>query len=148
MRLSIHFATMATDFVAEAFSYLAIAIVFIFLRLYFQFLKRGGIKGLGLDDLFMIGAGVCTGGRTPPLETSQTNCSAPQLFYAAETAAAYVIAVYFLGFANNNISPEDRANLKPDSEEWNLRVYGSKTHVIGWFTYTGTRSTLGQECSS
>lgn len=49
---------MATDFVAEAFSYLAIAIIFIFLRLYFSFVKGGGFKGIGLDDLFMIGAGV------------------------------------------------------------------------------------------
>ncbi|KAL1865420.1 hypothetical protein VTK73DRAFT_5264 [Phialemonium thermophilum] len=107
---------MATNFVAEAFSYLAIAIVFIFLRLCFQYKKGGGFKGMGLDDLFMVAA---------------------LLFYVAETVAAYVIAVYFLGFANNNITPEDRANLKPDSREWRLRVYGSKGHVIGWFTYTG-----------
>lgn len=63
-----------------------------------------------------------------------------KLCYTAETTAAYVIVVYWQGFANNNITPEGRATLSPDSEEWQLRVNGSKTHIIGWFTYTGESS--------
>ncbi|RYP50150.1 hypothetical protein DL768_004267 [Monosporascus sp. mg162] len=101
------------DFVAEAWTYLAIALVVICLRLYFKVYTA---KGLGRDDCLMVVAG---------------------LFYTAETTTAYVIAVLFKDFANNNISPEARAQLSPDSDEWRSRVNGSKGHIIGWFTYTG-----------
>lgn len=51
------------------------------------------------------------------------------------------MAVY-LGMANNNVLPEQRAALKPNSKEWNNAVNGSKTHIIGWFMYTGLFWTL------
>lgn len=34
------------------------------------------------------------------------------------------------------MTAEQRATLSPDSEEYYLRVWGSKTHVVGLITYT------------
>jgi hypothetical protein len=48
---------MATNFIAEAWTELAIAIVFIGLRLYFRY-THTGLHGMGWDDLLMIFAGV------------------------------------------------------------------------------------------
>lgn len=59
-----------------------------------------------------------------------------QLLYTAETVAAYVVGAYWDGLANNNMTDEQRAALSPDSEEWRLRVGGSKTQLLGWLVYT------------
>ena len=48
---------MATNFIAEAWTQLAIAIVFIGLRLYFRY-THTGLQGMGWDDLLMVFAGV------------------------------------------------------------------------------------------
>jgi hypothetical protein len=58
-----------------------------------------------------------------------------QVFYTCETTAAHYVGVW-LGLANNNITPEGRATLDPNSQEWRYRVNGSKTHIVGWFMYT------------
>ena len=50
---------MATNFIAEAWSELAIALVFICLRLYFR-LTQTGWRGMTWDDLLMVFAGVST----------------------------------------------------------------------------------------
>lgn len=50
---------MAEDFIAEAWSCLAIALTIIGLRLYFR-IYNSGLRGLGWDDLLMVGAGVST----------------------------------------------------------------------------------------
>ncbi|KAF1968737.1 hypothetical protein BU23DRAFT_572133 [Bimuria novae-zelandiae CBS 107.79] len=63
-------------------------------------------------------------------------------FYLAETIAAHFFVAVYLGMANNNVLPERRAILDPDSLEWRYTVNGSKTHIIGWFTYTGIFWTL------
>jgi len=42
------------------------------------------------------------------------------------------VAVY-LGMANNNVLPEQRATLEPASRDYRNAVNGSKTHIIGWF---------------
>ncbi|PVH92997.1 hypothetical protein DM02DRAFT_252867 [Periconia macrospinosa] len=105
---------MIDAFAAEAWSYLGIALVVISLRIYFKWSTVGWRK-MTSDDALMVCAG---------------------LVYTAETTTAHVAVFYWLGLANNNITDEHRATLDPNSEEWRLRVNGSKTHVIGWFTYT------------
>ncbi|KAK2036530.1 hypothetical protein LZ31DRAFT_561071 [Colletotrichum somersetense] len=58
------------------------------------------------------------------------------LVYTAESVAAYYVVAYWKGLANNGMTDEQRAALDPASEEWRLRVNGSKTHVIGLLLYT------------
>lgn len=58
------------------------------------------------------------------------------MVYTAESAAAYYVVAYWKGFANNGMSDQDRLELDPGSEEWVLRVNGSKTHVVGLLLYT------------
>ncbi|KAJ3540157.1 hypothetical protein NM208_g5179 [Fusarium decemcellulare] len=59
------------------------------------------------------------------------------LVYTAESVAAYFVVAYWKGLANNGITPEQRAALRadPDGPEWQLRINGSKTHVIGLLLY-------------
>ncbi len=59
-----------------------------------------------------------------------------QVVYSLETAAAYSVGAKFHGLANNSMTDEERASLAPNSPEWNLRVGGSKTQVVGWSLYT------------
>jgi hypothetical protein len=49
---------MVGNFIAEAWSELALGLVFILLRLYFRF-TQVGLRGMTLDDFLMIVAGVC-----------------------------------------------------------------------------------------
>lgn len=41
-----------------------------------------------------------------------------------------------MGLANNSMTDEQRKQLSPDSEEYRLRVGGSKVQVAGWSLYT------------
>lgn len=56
--------------------------------------------------------------------------------YTAESAAAYYVVAYWKGLANNGMSDLQRLELDPGSEEFMLRVNGSKTHVVGLLLYT------------
>lgn len=56
--------------------------------------------------------------------------------YTAESTAAYYVVAYWKGLANNGMSDQHRLELDPSSEEWLLRVNGSKTHVVGLLLYT------------
>ncbi|KAI1390336.1 uncharacterized protein F4822DRAFT_401579 [Hypoxylon trugodes] len=58
------------------------------------------------------------------------------LTYTAESVMAYLVVAYWKGLANNAMTDEQRATLDPNSEEWYLRVSGSKTHVVGLLLYT------------
>ncbi|SPN99271.1 related to integral membrane protein PTH11 [Cephalotrichum gorgonifer] len=58
------------------------------------------------------------------------------LVYTAESVAAYYVVAFWKGLANNGMTPEQREALDPSSLEWELRVNGSKTHVIGLLLYT------------
>jgi hypothetical protein len=49
---------------------------------------------------------------------------------------AYLVVAYWKGLANNAMTDEQRATLDPNSEEYLLRVNGSKTHVVGLLLYT------------
>lgn len=50
--------------------------------------------------------------------------------------AAYFVVAYWKGYANNDMTNEQRAALDPNSEEYFLRQSGSKTHVTGLLLYT------------
>ncbi|KAI1477703.1 hypothetical protein F4774DRAFT_189112 [Daldinia eschscholtzii] len=56
--------------------------------------------------------------------------------HTAESAMAYLVVAYWKGLANNAMTDAQRAALDPSSEEWYLRVSGSKTHVVGLILYT------------
>ncbi|OTA97872.1 hypothetical protein M434DRAFT_64830 [Hypoxylon sp. CO27-5] len=56
--------------------------------------------------------------------------------YTAESVMAYLVVAYWKGLANNAMTDAQRAVLSPESQEWHLRVNGSKTHVVGLLLYT------------
>jgi hypothetical protein len=58
--------------------------------------------------------------------------------YGLETGAAYCVGAWWMGLANNAMTDAQRLELSqhPDSEEYRLRVGGSKTQVLGWSLYT------------
>ena len=58
------------------------------------------------------------------------------MVYGLETGAAYMVGAWFMGLANNSMTDEQRKTLSPDSEEYRLRVGGSKVQVAGWSLYT------------
>ncbi|GJC87296.1 hypothetical protein ColLi_10134 [Colletotrichum liriopes] len=58
------------------------------------------------------------------------------IVYTAESVAAYYVVAFWKGLANNGMTDGQRASVDPTSEEWQLRVNGSKTHVIGLLLYT------------
>lgn len=58
------------------------------------------------------------------------------MVYGLETGAAYMVGAWFMGLANNSMTDEQRKKLSPDSEEYHLRVGGSKVQVAGWSLYT------------
>jgi hypothetical protein len=57
------------------------------------------------------------------------------LVYTAESVAAHFVVAYWKGLANNGMTDEQRAALDPSDPEYELRVNGSKTHVIGLLLY-------------
>lgn len=58
------------------------------------------------------------------------------MVYGLETGAAFIVGAWFHGLANNAMTPEQRVSLSPDSEEYYMRVGGSKVQVAGWSLYT------------
>ena len=58
------------------------------------------------------------------------------MVYALEVGAAYMVGARFRGLANNSMTDEQRVSLSPHSEEYRLRVGGSKIQVTGWSLYT------------
>ncbi|GJC81028.1 hypothetical protein ColLi_03866 [Colletotrichum liriopes] len=103
-----------SDFTTEAFTLLGVAIGVIFLRTYAR-VKAVGINHLQADDYLMLFVAVT---------------------YSAETALAYSVGAFWRGLANNGMTDEERRNLDPNSEEFMLRVNGSKTQIAGWITYS------------
>ncbi|KAH8431657.1 uncharacterized protein LDX57_009313 [Aspergillus melleus] len=102
------------DFTIEAFTLLGLAIVTIVVRVIARFLTVG-FKNFQFDDYLMPVAGIV---------------------YSFETAAAYCVGAWWQGLANNSMTDQQRMTLDPASEEYRLRVGGSKTQVIGWSLYT------------
>ncbi|KAL4904740.1 hypothetical protein BDW74DRAFT_178822 [Aspergillus multicolor] len=104
------------QFEVEAFTLLALAIVAIVLRVIARW-NIAGPKSFQLDDYLMPLAGVV---------------------YGLETGAAYCVGAWWMGLANNSMTDAQRLELSkhPDSQEYHLRVGGSKTQVLGWSLYT------------
>ncbi|KAK3294441.1 uncharacterized protein B0H64DRAFT_463329 [Chaetomium fimeti] len=102
------------SFVQEAFTLLGIGLFVIGLRFHVR-ISSSGIKNLRVDDYLMIVAAVA---------------------YSVETYLAYSVGAFWKGLANNAMTDEQRRVLDPTSEEYHLRVNGSKTQVAGWSTYT------------
>ncbi|EQB49735.1 hypothetical protein CGLO_10905 [Colletotrichum gloeosporioides Cg-14] len=105
---------MSDDFATEAFALLGVGLGVIALRTYAR-ISAVGVKHLQADDYLMLLV-ACT--------------------YSAETALAYSVGAYWQGLANNGMTDEQRKNLDPNSEEYRIRVNGSKTQIAGWITYS------------
>ncbi|KAH6893351.1 hypothetical protein B0T10DRAFT_482075 [Thelonectria olida] len=102
-----------SDFETEAFTLLGIGLTILFLRMFARF-QAVGLRDLAWDDHFMVLAAV---------------------LYSAETALAYSVGAYWHGLANSGMTDEEREALDPSSQEYLLRVNGSKTQVAGWCVY-------------
>lgn len=125
-------------FYKEAWTLLAIALIFIILRLYARYTMAGGFRGFKPDDYLMIVAGVgfilWHGNRHARM--SLTARSFEQAVYAMETTAAYCVGFLARGLANNGMTEEQRRLLEPGSPEWNFRMTGVTIQLIGWSLYT------------
>ncbi|KAK4125692.1 hypothetical protein N657DRAFT_591410 [Parathielavia appendiculata] len=108
------------EFVHEAFSLLGVGLFVIGLRLYVR-ISSEGFKRLHVDDYLMVVAAVA---------------------YAVETYLAYSVGAFWKGLANNGMTDEQRRLLDASSEEYHLRVNGSKTQVAGWSIYTSLLWTI------
>ncbi|KAK7917836.1 hypothetical protein PG985_011444 [Apiospora marii] len=102
------------SYITEQFTLLGIALAVIFSRTCWR-LRAVGIKGFQVDDYLMMVA-ACV--------------------YSCETYLAYSVGEKWHWLANNGMTDEERRLLKPSSEEYRLRINGSKTQVAGWNTYT------------
>lgn len=105
---------MGDKFGTEAFTLLGLAVAIIGVRTGAR-LSMVGIRNFQLDDYLM------------PLAA---------VVYGLETGAAYCVGAKWMGLANNSMTDHQRATLSPDSQEYFLRVGGSKTQVMGWSLYT------------
>ncbi|KUI65764.1 hypothetical protein VM1G_02258 [Cytospora mali] len=103
----------AQEFINEVWGLQGVAYLVLVLRYYSRLVTLGWRK-FALDDLIIAVATVV---------------------HTAESVAAYYVVAYWNGLANNGMTEEQRATLDPNSEEWRLRVNGSKTHVIGLLLY-------------
>ncbi|XXG93815.1 hypothetical protein Hte_000064 [Hypoxylon texense] len=100
----------AIAFIREVWGLQGVAYLFVGLRYYSRFANLG-VRGLAWDDAIMLFA---------------------LLTYTAESVMAHLVVAYWNGLANNDMTDAQRAALDPNSEEWRLRVNGSKTHVVVW----------------
>lgn len=59
-----------------------------------------------------------------------------QIVYTLETVTAYAVGAWWHGLANNGMTNQHRATLDVNSQEYHMRVAGSKTQLVGWSLYT------------
>ena len=57
------------------------------------------------------------------------------VLYGLETGTAYAVGAWWHGLANSGMSDEQRRTLDPASQEYEFRVNGSKTQLLGWNIY-------------
>jgi hypothetical protein len=98
----------------EAFTLMRLGSLVILLRTFLR-ARQAGTRHLRADDYLM-------------LATLPT--------YIAGTVVVYVVGVTYKGLANSSMTYLERASLNPNSEEYRLRVAGSKIQVGGWCLYT------------
>lgn len=58
------------------------------------------------------------------------------MIYGLETGTAHAVGAWWHGLANNGMTDEQRRTLDPTSQEYEFRVNGSKTQLVGWSLYT------------
>jgi hypothetical protein len=122
----------------EWIAYLVIIIVITALRTYAR-ASIPGRSGFGWDDYLVWIAVV-----SPLFVLSRPALVWPladrlQVWYVILTAEVYVIGVTAVGIANDSMSNEYRARLAndgPGSEEFGLRVLGSKVQLAAWISYS------------
>ncbi|KAM0427894.1 hypothetical protein ACHAPT_007353 [Fusarium lateritium] len=104
----------ANSFIQEVWGLQGVAYLVVGLRYYSQLSSFG--RKIQWDDILMLLATIT---------------------YTAESVAAYYVVAYWKALANNGITPAQREALLSDREnpEWQLRINGSKTHVIGLILY-------------
>ncbi|KAI1773934.1 hypothetical protein F4818DRAFT_442689 [Hypoxylon cercidicola] len=124
----------AEAFVKEVWGLQGTAYLVIGLRYYSRFANLGW-RGLSWDDAIMLFS-VVSNLRILSSSSTHFNTDGGQLVYTAESVMAHITVAYWLGLANNNMTDAERAVLDPESDEWRLRVNGSKTHVVGLLLYT------------
>ncbi|TLD28589.1 hypothetical protein PspLS_04054 [Pyricularia sp. CBS 133598] len=56
--------------------------------------------------------------------------------YASQCSLGYSIGNVAKGFANNGMTPEERANLDPNGPEYGFRIIGSQIQIAGWTMYS------------
>ncbi|GKU14612.1 unnamed protein product, partial [Fusarium langsethiae] len=101
------------SFIVEAFTLLCISVLIVALRTYVR-LKQVGVRNFQADDYLMLLALVP---------------------YSAETALAYTVGAKFQGLTNSGMTEAERKALSPHSEEYRMRVGGSKVQIAGWVIY-------------
>ncbi|KAK7426082.1 hypothetical protein QQZ08_007392 [Neonectria magnoliae] len=109
-----------SNFTIEAFTLLGVGLAILGLRVYAR-IGAVGIRRLESDDYLMAVAAV---------------------LYSAETVLAYAVGAYWNGLANNSMTDEQRDALDPTSQEYLLRINGSKNQVAGWAVYVTLLWTL------
>ncbi|KAH7036337.1 hypothetical protein B0J12DRAFT_581836, partial [Macrophomina phaseolina] len=97
----------------EVFTMLGIGVLVIMLRTLTR-INTVGARNLQLDDYLMLAAAI---------------------IYALETCSAYFIMEWWDDLANSGMTREERIHLDPRSEEYYLRVGGSKTQLVNWSMY-------------
>ncbi|KAI1610825.1 hypothetical protein EDD36DRAFT_466832 [Exophiala viscosa] len=105
---------MASTFDTEVFTLLGIGVFVVAVRTASR-VATAGIKGLWADDYLMLFATVV---------------------YGLESGTAYAVGAWWHGLANNGMTNEERRTLDPNSQEYEFRVNGSKTQLVGWSLYT------------
>ncbi|KFY48342.1 hypothetical protein V495_01415 [Pseudogymnoascus sp. VKM F-4514 (FW-929)] len=113
-------AAAVRDFNTELWTLYAFAVLITVLRTYAR-VKAVGLGDLRADD-FLIWIAI--------------------LLYTTQSTLAYFAVNHGEGLANNGMSDSERAALSVDSEEYHLRVFGSKIQVIGWTSYVCLIGTL------
>lgn len=124
---------MAEKFLAEAWGLQGAAIVFVGLQYVSRFTMVGwrklspddGIMVIALVSVFLIN-----------FFRGETTDDSSQAVYNCETIAAHAVVAWWKGLANSGLTEAQREAIDPGSEEFRLRVNGSKTHVIGLLLYT------------
>ncbi|PHH82752.1 hypothetical protein CDD83_3182 [Cordyceps sp. RAO-2017] len=104
----------------EAWTFLVLEVAVIVSRIILRW-KTQTFRGLAVDDFLMAAA--------VPISI-------------VSSIPSYIVETVARGLANSGMTPQERAAIDPSSEEFDLRVKGSKAHMAGWITYSALLWTL------
>lgn len=115
-------------FNAELWTLYTFGVLVTILRTYAR-VKFVGLRGLRPDDFIVWAAIVCIRLGSLTVSSASIANAGPnsQLLYTTQSTLAYFAVNYGHSYANNGMTPAERAALSTDSEEYHLRcVPGSK----------------------